>query len=267
MQSLKKSLTFFNFSTMHWDTNTIRKQFLDYFEGRGHKIVPSAPMVIKDDPTLMFTNAGMNQFKDVFLEQGSRPYSRAVDSQKCIRVSGKHNDLEEVGDSPNHHTFFEMLGNWSFGDYYKKEAIEWAWKLVTDVWKIDPARLYATVYEGDTRTELIVNGYEHAGGYDPLTGKELWRLGGGGDIPVPTPIVAHDLIILSSAHGGRAPLLAIRPGATGDITPADDGAARQEIAWCKPRDGIYLQTPIVYGGYLYACNALLQHPPCYLIEM
>ncbi len=127
----------------------IRNQFLEFFREKGHTIVPSAPVIPTDDPTLLFTNAGMNQFKDVFLEQGTRSYSRAVDSQKCIRVSGKHNDLEEVGPSPNHHTFFEMLGNWSFGDYYKREAIQWAWELVTGVWQIDPTRLYATVYEGN----------------------------------------------------------------------------------------------------------------------
>ncbi len=130
-------------------SNEIRKQFIEFFRKRKHAVVPSAPVVVSNDPTLLFTNAGMNQFKDVFLEQGSRPYTRAVDTQKCIRVSGKHNDLEEVGHSPYHHTFFEMLGNWSFGDYYKQEAIKWAWELLTDVWKIDPSRLYATVYKGD----------------------------------------------------------------------------------------------------------------------
>ena len=127
----------------------IRTQFLDFFRERGHTVVPSAPVVPHGDPTLLFTNAGMNQFKDVFLEQGSRPYTRVVDSQKCIRVSGKHNDLEEVGPSPYHHTFFEMLGNWSFGDYYKREAIHWAWELLTGVWKLDPKRLYATIFEGE----------------------------------------------------------------------------------------------------------------------
>lgn len=127
----------------------IRNQFIEYFKEHGHTVVPSVPVVPTDDPTLLFINAGMNQFKDVFLEQGNRSYTRAVNSQKCIRVSGKHNDLEEVGQSPNHHTFFEMLGNWSFGDYYKREAIEWAWDLVVNVYKIDPKRLYATVYEGD----------------------------------------------------------------------------------------------------------------------
>jgi len=130
-------------------SSKIRDQFINFFKGYGHTQVRSAPVVPVDDPTLLFTNAGMNQFKDVFLERGSRPYSRAVDSQKCIRVSGKHNDLEEVGTSPHHHTFFEMLGNWSFGDYYKPEAIRWAWKLLTDVWKIDLERLYATYYAGD----------------------------------------------------------------------------------------------------------------------
>ncbi|NQU05100.1 MAG: alanine--tRNA ligase, partial [Calditrichaeota bacterium] len=129
----------------------LRNQFIDYFRDRAHTHVNSAPVIPFEDPTLLFINAGMNQFKDVFLEQGSRPYTRAVDSQKCIRVSGKHNDLDEVGLSPNHHTFFEMLGNWSFGDYYKREAIGWAWDLLVKILKIDPKRLYATVYKGDSQ--------------------------------------------------------------------------------------------------------------------
>ena len=126
----------------------IRKQFLDFFAAKGHTVVPSAPMVVKNDPTLMFTNAGMNQFKDIFLGNRTPASKRAADSQKCLRVSGKHNDLEEVGHDTYHHTMFEMLGNWSFGDYFKTEAIDWAWELLTEVYKIDPKLLYATVFEG-----------------------------------------------------------------------------------------------------------------------
>ena len=126
----------------------IRQKFLEFFASKGHTIVPSAPMVVKNDPTLMFTNAGMNQFKDIFLGNAKAPYPRATDSQKCLRVSGKHNDLEEVGHDTYHHTMFEMLGNWSFGDYFKTEAIDWAWELLTDVYKIDKNLLYATVFEG-----------------------------------------------------------------------------------------------------------------------
>jgi len=126
----------------------IRKSFLDFFASKGHKIVPSAPMVIKDDPTLMFTNAGMNQFKNIILGNDPIKYPRIADSQKCLRVSGKHNDLEEVGHDTYHHTMFEMLGNWSFGDYFKSEAIQWAWEYLTEVLKLDKNRLYVTVFEG-----------------------------------------------------------------------------------------------------------------------
>ena len=129
-------------------SNEIRKKFLDFFESKQHTIVPSAPMVVKNDPTLMFTNAGMNQFKDIFLGNAEKKYNRAADTQKCLRVSGKHNDLEEVGHDTYHHTMFEMLGNWSFGDYFKKEAIDWAWELLTEVYKMPKDRLYATVFEG-----------------------------------------------------------------------------------------------------------------------
>ncbi len=135
----------------------IRQTFLDYFASKDHKVVPSAPVVPMNDPTLLFINAGMNQFKDVFLGTGSRDYSRACDTQKCVRVSGKHNDLEEVGVDTYHHTYFEMLGNWSFGDYFKKDAITWAWDLLVNVYGLDPNRLYATVFGGDEEDGLEVD--------------------------------------------------------------------------------------------------------------
>ncbi|MBL7954031.1 MAG: alanine--tRNA ligase [Flavobacteriales bacterium] len=132
----------------------IRQKFLDHFARHGHTIVPSAPMVVKDDPTLMFTNAGMNQFKDLFLGNREAKHTRIADTQKCLRVSGKHNDLEEVGIDTYHHTMFEMLGNWSFGDYFKKEAIEWAWELLTEVYGIDKNNIYVTYFGGDEKDKL-----------------------------------------------------------------------------------------------------------------
>ena len=140
----------------------IRKGFLDFFESKGHMIVPSAPIVVKNDPTLLFTNAGMNQFKDYFLGNKPAPSPRIADTQKCLRVSGKHNDLEEVGVDTYHHTMFEMLGNWSFGDYFKKEAIGWSWELLTEVYKIPKDRLYVTVFEGDEKENIPPSAIAHA---------------------------------------------------------------------------------------------------------
>ena len=135
----------------------IRKSFFDFFEKKGHQIVPSAPMVVKDDPTLMFINAGMNQFKDFFLGNEIPENRKVANSQKCLRVSGKHNDLDEVGVDTYHHTMFEMLGNWSFGDYFKAEAIEMAWELLTEVYELPKDRLYVTVFEGDKKDGVSVD--------------------------------------------------------------------------------------------------------------
>ena len=142
--------------------NEIRKTFLDFFAKKHHQIIASDSIVVKNDPTLMFTNAGMNRFKDVFLGNTPAQYDRIANSQKCLRVSGKHNDLEEVGRDTYHHTMFEMLGNWSFGDYFKKEAIEWAWELLTKVYQIPPQNLYVTVFGGDIKdgTEKDNESYE-----------------------------------------------------------------------------------------------------------
>ncbi|MEM9868172.1 MAG: alanine--tRNA ligase [Bacteroidota bacterium] len=136
-------------------SHEVRAQFLNFFKGKEHQIVPSAPMVIKDDPTLMFTNAGMNQFKEFFLGNSEIKYKRITDTQKCLRVSGKHNDLDEVGKDTYHHTMFEMLGNWSFGDYFKKEAISWAWELLTEVYQIDKENLYVSVFEGSEDSDKL----------------------------------------------------------------------------------------------------------------
>ncbi|MFL5729492.1 MAG: alanine--tRNA ligase-related protein, partial [Cytophagaceae bacterium] len=131
------------------ESKVIRQKFLEFFKSKQHQIVPSAPIVVKNDPTLMFTNAGMNQFKDYFLGNENPKYKRIADTQKCLRVSGKHNDLEEVGLDTYHHTMFEMLGNWSFGDYFKEEAIQWSWELLTQVYNLPKERIYVTVFGGD----------------------------------------------------------------------------------------------------------------------
>ena len=144
------------------ESNQIRKLFLDYFKSKNHNIIPSASIVVKDDPTLLFTNAGMNQFKDIFVGSNKPSYSRVVNSQKCLRVSGKHNDLEQVGHDTYHHTMFEMLGSWSFGDYFKKEAIKWAWEFLINICNLDPNRMYVTYFEGCSNdgTEKDIESYD-----------------------------------------------------------------------------------------------------------
>jgi len=170
-------------------SHEIRDTFLKFFSEKNHQIVQSAPMVVKNDPTLMFTNAGMNQFKDIFLGNSKITHNRVADSQKCLRVTGKHNDLEEVGHDSYHHTMFEMLGNWSFGDYFKKEAIDWAWEYLIDVARLDPDRIYATIFEGNSedQTERDTESYEiwskHLAADRILTGSKkdnFWEMGDSG---------------------------------------------------------------------------------------
>jgi alanyl-tRNA synthetase len=146
---------------MALSSHEIKQKFLSFFESKQHTFVQSSPIVVKGDPTLMFTNAGMNQFKDYFLGNAEAPYKRVVNSQKCLRVSGKHNDLEEVGHDHYHHTMFEMLGNWSFGDFFKQDAIAWAWELMTEVYGLPKDQLYVTVFEGDASANILFDQEAH----------------------------------------------------------------------------------------------------------
>lgn len=207
----------------------IRQLFLDFFAQRGHRVVPSAPVFPQDDPTLLFTNAGMNQFKDVFLGTGSRPYTRAADTQKCVRVSGKHNDLEEVGIDTYHHTFFEMLGNWSFGDYFKEDAIAWAWEFLTQVAKLPADRLYATVFEGN---DHVPRDEESAGiwrdrvkvpeGHLIYCGAKdnFWEMGDTGPCGPCTEI-----------HIDRGPAACDRQGVAGHVCRVNGDCARYMEVW------------------------------------
>ena len=207
-------------------SNEIRSQFLKFFESKNHHIVPSSPMVVKNDPTLMFTNAGMNQFKDIFLGNSPAPYPRVCDSQKCLRVSGKHNDLEEVGHDTYHHTMFEMLGNWSFGDYFKKEAIAYGWEFLTEVMKIDKNSLYVTVFGGDEKeglamdTEAFEFWKEHIAEERILKGSKkdnFWEMGDQGPCPRG----------LQALHLGQAQVPAqLRQG--GEIHPQQGLQGRQD---------------------------------------
>src|SRR5262245_35628609 len=169
---------------MKISASEIRRSFLSYFEQRQHRIVPSSPLVPHDDPTLLFTNAGMNQFKDVFLGREKRSYTRATSAQKCMRVSGKHNDLENVGPSLRHHTFFEMLGNFSFGDYFKRDAIPFAWELLTDQWRLPADRLFATIFKGEAGIPRDAEAYDVWARFLPAerigelgTADNLWQMG------------------------------------------------------------------------------------------
>jgi len=207
----------------------IRQLFLDFFAQRGHRVVPSAPVFPQDDPTLLFTNAGMNQFKDVFLGTGSRAYTRAADTQKCIRVSGKHNDLEEVGIDTYHHTFFEMLGNWSFGDYFKEDAIAWAWEFLTEVARLPADRLYVTVFEGNAQ---VPRDEESAGiwhdrvkvpeGHLLYCGAKdnFWEMGDTGPCGPCTEI-----------HIDRGPAACDRPGVAGHVCRVNGDCARYMEVW------------------------------------
>lgn len=208
----------------------IRSSFLEFFRERGHTIVPSAPLIPIDDPTLLFTNAGMNQFKDVFLGLARRDYTRAVDTQKCMRVSGKHNDLEEVGRDGYHHTFFEMLGNWSFGDYYKQEAIRWAWQLLTEVWGLPAERLYATVLEDEKGQlgidEEAIRFWQTETTLDPAHimrfGREgnFWEMGETGPCGP-----------CSEIHYDRGPAFCNRQGVSGHVCQVNGDCGRYIELW------------------------------------
>jgi alanyl-tRNA synthetase len=227
-------------------SSEIRKMFFDFFQSKGHTIVESAPVVPHDDPTLLFTNAGMNQFKDIFLGTGKRPYVRAADTQKCIRVSGKHNDLEEVGIDTYHHTFFEMLGNWSFGDYFKKEAIQWAWEFLLEEAKISPDKMYATVFKGDPSLGLPADEeaaqlWKNNTTIDPshilyCSSKDnFWEMGETGPCGPCTEI-----------HVDRGPEGCDMPGVKGHICQVNGECARYIEIW----NLVFIQYNMLPGGKL-----------------
>ncbi|HSD10364.1 MAG TPA: alanine--tRNA ligase-related protein, partial [Candidatus Binatia bacterium] len=202
--------------------NEVRQSFIDFFKSRGHDFVPSASLIPAGDPTLLFTNAGMVQFKQVFLGGQKLANPRAVNSQKCLRISGKHNDLEEVGRDTYHHTFFEMLGNWSFGDYYKKEAIGWAWELLTGVWKLPKHELWATVYTTDDEAAALWAERTDIGAERILSfdAENFWEMGETGPCGP-----------CSEIHLDRGPAACDRKGGPGHVCVVNGDCARYIELW------------------------------------